>query len=113
MSETDPTGQNADDENAEFFVTSGLPSINNSVQKIKNKQKKANKNDKAQAKNAKSDPKKQVPVPLPHESAEDQLKPKKRGQHGRQKKLKEKYKFQDDEERHLRMQLLRVSVCSR
>jgi len=33
----------------------------------------------------------------------------KRGQHGRQKKLKEKYRFQDDEERELRMQLLQVS----
>lgn len=32
----------------------------------------------------------------------------KRGQHGRKKKLKEKYKFQDDEERKLRIRLLKV-----
>jgi len=109
MSENDNAAPQ-DEEESEFYVTSGLPAVNSSVQKIKNKQKKANKNEKTQAKNQKSDGiKKKLPVVSEPSEGEDSSKPKKRGQHGRQKKLKEKYKFQDDEERQMKIQLLRVT----
>lgn len=100
---TSSTGSVLDDA-SEFLVTSAVPSANsNSMQKIKNKQKKI-------AKLAKGQPKQQV---MKSEKPSLAVEPSpvnrpKRGQHGRKKKLKEKYKFQDDEERELRMKLLRV-----
>lgn len=98
--------QDDDEESNEFFVTSApQTTINSSVQKLKNKQKKAGKLEKTQQKNKKPE-KVQVPG-IPEEPTDVAQRPK-RGQHGRKKKLKEKYKFQDDEERQLRMQLLRV-----
>ena len=49
----------------------------------------------------------------PEPASEPATSKPKRGQHGRKKKLKEKYKFQDDEERELRMQLLQVKYLLR
>ncbi len=99
-----------EEESAQFLVTSILPSaINPSTQKMKNKQKKAAKFAKNQPKEIKSE---KSSVAASVESLSSPVNRPKRGQHGRNKKLKEKYKFQDDEERELRMKLLRVSILA-
>jgi len=93
---------------AEEFMVTSTPTAMPSLQKLKNKQKKAGKNEKAQGK------KQEAPKPPPKavESVDEPQKSSKRGHHGRKKKLKEKYKDQDEEERLLKMQLLRVSICN-
>lgn len=73
---------------------------------MKNKQKKNAKLLKNQPKEIKSE---KSSVAASVESLNLPVNRPKRGQHGRKKKLKEKYKYQDDEERELRMKLLRVN----
>ncbi|ODN03333.1 Nuclear export mediator factor NEMF [Orchesella cincta] len=99
-------GEGAEATNEEFMVTA-TPTAVPSLQKLKNKQKKAVKTEKAQGKS-----KQEAPKPPKPESIDDNQKSNKRGHHGRKKKLKEKYKDQDEEERLLKMQLLRTGAIA-
>jgi len=106
VSESSQVAEVNGEDAGDFFVTSApQTAINSSVQKLKNKQKKAGKLEKIHQKNKQPE---KIQVPVIQEEQSDSNQRPKRGQHGRKKKLKEKYKFQDDEERQLRMQILRV-----
>jgi len=90
------------------FITSGtVKALSMDATKMRQDKKKA---DKKKAAGGKGVAKTEPPPPPPQQPAESSSNKPKRGQHGRKKKLKEKYKFQDDEERELRMQLLQVTL---
>lgn len=108
-------------EDDEYMITHA-PVVHQSLQKLKNKQKKAGKEAKEKGKEAKERGKKggggggaQRKISEGEsiaDPAEAQKTPAKRGHHGRKKKLKEKYKDQDEEERLIKMQLLRTGGIS-
>lgn len=96
------------DASEEFMITHA-PIATPSLQKLKNRQKKAGKADKAQGKKQEAPPKTERGTRADLHDGDEAPRTPKRGQHGRKKKLKEKYKDQDEEERLIKMQLLRVS----
>jgi hypothetical protein len=89
------------------IISSGVAPISVSAQKLRKDKKKADK--KAQNEGPKPNAKEEKVEPQDKQDDQDkdsQVQKPKRGQHGRNKKIKEKYRFQDEEERAQRMLLL-------
>lgn len=101
------TGGSTLDEIEGSVITCGVvPGHSVDISKVRKNAKKKEKEAKKKGKQGRT--MKTVVEPLPPQAPPSTALKPKRGQHGRQKKLKEKYKFQDEEERELRMQLLQV-----